>query len=246
MHMLLPIASPQPMPVDEDRHQVTSPLEEEYDFVEKPLFDVFCPVLFGVMLEPHFLDCCGKHLSAEAAIKIQEYGQACPLCRKLPFTSHPDQYLCNTISELQVYCPDRKRECEWVGELPKRDRHRQFRLCPLKYDFVEEPPNDMVCPVLRSVMLEPYQTDCCKRHLSAEVATDLARRGGGCPLCGKPGFTNRPDQHFRRIIRELQVHCPHRRRGCEWVGGLSDMDRHVESCPRKNSPLETDLAQLSQ
>ena len=27
---------------------------------------------------------------------------------------------------------------------------------------------------------------------------------------------------------------------------LSDMDRHVESCPRKNSPLETDLARLSQ
>ena len=27
---------------------------------------------------------------------------------------------------------------------------------------------------------------------------------------------------------------------------LSDMGHHVESCPRKNSPLETDLAQLSQ
>ena len=108
-------------------------------------------------------------------------------------------------------------------------------------DFVEEPPNDMVCPVMRSVMLEPHQTDCCGNHLSAEGVAKLQREGEACPLCRKPGFTSRPDQYFRRKVRELRVHCPHRRRGCEWVGELSDMERHVESCPRKNSPLETDL-----
>ena len=115
-----------------------------------------------------------------------------------------------------------------------------------EYDFLEELPNDMVCPVLRSVMLEPHQTDCCGRHLSAAAANKLHGVGGACPLCREPDFTSRPDKYFRRRVHELRVHCPHRRRGCEWVGELSDMDRHVESCPRKNSPLETDLAQLSQ
>ena len=52
-------------------------------------------------------------------------------------------------------------------------------------------------------------------------------------------FRSHPDEHARRKIHKLRVYCSHRRRGCEWVGELSDMDRHVESCPRKNSPLET-------
>ena len=115
-----------------------------------------------------------------------------------------------------------------------------------EYDFVEEPPNDMVCPVLRSVMLEPHQTDCCGLRLSAEAATKSQKEGQHCPQCRKHAFTSHPDLAFRREVRQLRVHCSYRRRGCEWVGELSDMDRHVESCPRKNSPLETDLAQLSQ
>ena len=32
------------MPADEDRHQVTSPPEEEYDFVEEPPNDMVCQV----------------------------------------------------------------------------------------------------------------------------------------------------------------------------------------------------------
>ena len=126
------------------------------------------------------------------------------------------------------------------------DKHQVTSPPDEEYDFVEEPRNDMVCPVLRSVMLEPHQTDCCGRHLSATVATKLHGVDEACPLCRVSGFTSHPDKYFRRKIHELRVHCPHRRRGCEWVGELSDMDRHVESCPRKNSPLETDLAQLSQ
>ena len=115
-----------------------------------------------------------------------------------------------------------------------------------EYDFVEELPEDMVCPVRRSVMLEPHQTDCCQKYLSAAAATKLQQEGEACPLCRKPGFTSHPDQYFHGKVNQLRVHCPHRRRGCEWVGELSDKEHHVESCPRKNSPLETDLPQLSQ
>ena len=116
-----------------------------------------------------------------------------------------------------------------------------------EYDFVEEPPKKMICLVLKTVMLQPHQTTCCGLRLTAEAATRLqGMKQYSCPHCRETGFTSYPDIAFRREVRQLQVHCPNRRRGCEWVGELSDMDRHVESCPRKNSPLETDLAQLSQ
>ena len=198
------------------------------------------------MLEPHLLLCCGKHLSAEAVSRIQEKGQACPFCSKDNFTSRPDHYLRRKIRELQVYCPKRSIGCEWVGELCIRDRHVNFYLCPLKYAFVDRPANNVKCPLTGFPMLEPHQSRCCKRHLSAEAATDLARKGEDCPFCNTPGFTSQPDQDFHSNVHERSIYCPLRSRGCKWEGKLSNMDQHVESCPRKNSPLETDLAQLSQ
>ena len=98
---------------------------------------------------------------------------------------------------------------------------------------------------MKTVMLEPHKTDCCGKLMSAAAATRWRKAGTACMLCRKSGFTSHPDKHAHDKIHKLRVYCPHRRRGCEWEGELSDRDRHVESCLRKNSPLETDLAQLS-
>ena len=111
---------------------------------------------------------------------------------------------------------------------------------------MEEPPIHMFCPVMGSVMLEPHQTDCCGLRLSKEAVAMLQKKERACPQCREPGFTSRRDMAFGREVRQLRVRCPYKRRGCYCVGELSDMDHHVKSCPKKNSPLETDLAQLSQ
>ena len=113
-----------------------------------------------------------------------------------------------------------------------------------EYEFVTAPPPYMVCPLMKCVMLEPYKADCCGGLFSAKAA--IKQRKRTCILCRKPGFTGQLDKHARDKIHKLRVYCPHRRRGCDWKGEISSIDRHVESCWRKNSPLETDPAQLSQ
>ena len=52
--------------------------EREYDFVEQPPEEFFCPVSFAVLLEPYQTQCCGNHLSQEAYQRLQ--GQPCPVC----------------------------------------------------------------------------------------------------------------------------------------------------------------------
>ena len=52
--------------------------EREYDFVEQPPEEFFCPVTFAVFLEPYLTQCCGNHLSQEAYQRLQ--GQPCPVC----------------------------------------------------------------------------------------------------------------------------------------------------------------------
>ena len=52
--------------------------EKEFDFVERPSQDFFCPVSLDLLLEPQLTSCCGHHLSLEVANRLQKKGKSCP------------------------------------------------------------------------------------------------------------------------------------------------------------------------
>ena len=103
--------------------------EQEYHFVEEPSKDFFCPVTFGLLLQPHLTTCCGKHLSQEAATRIQGEGKACPLCKE-PFSTVLNKHFLRQVNELHVFCRHKDRGCEWQGELSDLERH--VKSCSLK------------------------------------------------------------------------------------------------------------------
>ena len=110
--------------------------------------------------------------------------------------------------------------------------------------FVKQLSKDFVCPVTYGLLLQPHLTACCGKHLSQEAATRIQREGGACPLCNEPQLKAMLDKHFLRQVNELRVFCRHKDRGCGWQGELSDLERHVQSCPMKTAPLMTDLKKL--
>ena len=63
----------------------------DYDFVEKPSEDFFCPVTLEVLRDPFLTVCCGNHLSQEAAYQLQQDQKPCPLCKQ-PLQAVPDKY----------------------------------------------------------------------------------------------------------------------------------------------------------
>ena len=98
----------------------------------------------------------------------------------------------------------------------------------MQYDFVSEPPNDFFCPVSLEIMKDPRQTSfCCGHHLSRAVAERLEREGKPCPMCNRCPLKTTDDPYFRRQILALQVRCCHKGRGCEWVGGLGEIEKHL-------------------
>lgn len=103
--------------------------DEPYEFVN-PSDDFRCPVTFDVLLNPHQTHCCGHQLSAETAIKLQREGKACPMCNEPHFTSSLDKHFRRKVNEQQVYCPNRKRGCKWMGQLGNVDSHKKS--CPAK------------------------------------------------------------------------------------------------------------------
>ena len=96
---------------------------EEFPFVEQPSEDFFCPVTYGLLLQPHLTACCGKHLSREAATWIQREGGACPLCKKPHLKTMLDKRFRRQVNELRVFCRHEDRGCGWQGELSDLECH---------------------------------------------------------------------------------------------------------------------------
>ena len=106
---------------------------KEYTFVEQPSEDFFCPVTYGLMFQPHLTECCGKHLSQEAATRIQGEGGACPLCNTPNLKTTLNKHFRRQVNALYVFCCHEDRGCGWQGELSELKHHIQS--CPMKTDL---------------------------------------------------------------------------------------------------------------
>ena len=89
--------------------------EGDYDFVERPSQDFFCPVSLELLLEPQLTSCCGHHLSREAATNLQREGKACPMCNEQEWNSMLDKFHRRKVHEVRIRCP--RNGCDWVGEV---------------------------------------------------------------------------------------------------------------------------------
>ena len=96
--------------------------EQDFLFVEEPSKDFFCPVTFGLLLQPHLTSCCGNHISQEAS-RIQKEGGACPLCNTHSWNTMFSKHFRRQVKLLQVFCCYENRGCEWQGELARYEEH---------------------------------------------------------------------------------------------------------------------------
>ena len=98
-------------------------LDQEYDFVEQPSQDFFCPVTMELLMEPQLTSCCGHHLSAEASTRLQREGKACPMCNEQQWTAMLDKFYRRRTHELRVRCPHKRSGCDWEGEVGGAEQH---------------------------------------------------------------------------------------------------------------------------
>lgn len=101
---------------------------------------------------------------------------------------------------------------------------------------MEEPSQELYCPVTYYLMIQPHRTSCCKKNISKEAATRIKEDGKACPFCRAPAFDTKLNKEMRKNVQSLQVFCPHEDRGCQWKGKLRHFESHVKSCPKKDAP----------
>ena len=99
------------------------PSEEDYEFVDPPPADFYCPVTKDLLLCPQLTSCCGQHLSPEANNWLQREKKPCPLCKRQEWSTTLDKKFQRKVKSLHVFCRHRSKECGWKGELSALDYH---------------------------------------------------------------------------------------------------------------------------
>ena len=217
--------------------------EGEYDFVEKPSEDFYCPVTLELNREPHQMLCCGNHLSQEAVTRLQ--GQPCPVCKERNLNTMPDKYFKRRVNEFKVRCPNKSLGCEWVGELGSLDRHLSQNSVEGECQFVT-----VACPhscgdTFQRCQLEGHKAnDCPNRPFTCQYcdhkSTYIKVTVEHWPICkqyplkcpNKCGENAIEQQHLPKHLDEtcpLQViKCEHSYAGCEVECQRQHMQTHLE------------------
>ena len=104
----------------------------DYVFVDSPPDRLVCKICQSVCREPQLTECCG-HVYCKCCLNKFKHStivsQACPMCRAEPFNTFPHREGDREIRALQVYCPNMKDGCGWIGELANIVGHKPLQKC---------------------------------------------------------------------------------------------------------------------
>ena len=194
--------------------------EHEYDFVEKPSEDFYCPVTLDLLREPFLTACCGNHLSQDAVTRLQ--GQPCPVCKESSLSTVPDKYFKRKVNEFKVRCPNKSLGCEWVGELGSLDRHLSQNSVEGGCQFVT-----MACP-------HSCGNSFLRCRLQGHKANDCPNRPFACQYCDhKATYITVTNDHWP-ICAKYPVDCPNKSLGCQWAGERCLLEWHkANDCPNR-------------
>ena len=90
-----------------------------------------------------------------------------------------------------------------------------------------------MCKVCRAVSRDPYETVCCKNTFCKsciDKSYTFDFWGKTCPTCCAYLEITKAIQ-IHRSIQHLEVYCDYKEEGCQWIGTVETIDKHVKKCP---------------
>ena len=91
------------------------------------------------------------------------------------------------------------------------------------------------CSVCLLILREPHLTSCCGYSFCQGCIEQIKATTTDpvCPLC-KSEFSILPNKWLKRELYQQRVYCSHKKEGCDWVGPLGQLDKHL-SCDAETS-----------
>ena len=212
---------------EEEVMSISSEEPPDYDFVEKPSEDFFCPVTLEVLREPFLTVCCGNHFSKEIANQLQREHKPCPLCKQ-PLLAVPDKYFERKVRELKVRCPKKGAGCGWVGNFGNLDQHLSNGSTGGECRYIV-----VACPNLCGECVQ-------RRDLEWHTANHCPKRQFKCKHCAyKATYQEIVEDHLAKC-KKYPLECPNKcgKRSIERQHLLN----HLDVCPLELIDCEFDYA----
>ena len=102
-----------------------------------------------------------------------------------------------------------------------------------EYEFVDAVPDSdkYHCAICTKVMRNARLVACCGKHFCDSCLRKWmeSARQKICPHCREVGFQDVLNKEKIREINEFRIRCTNSDKGCEWVGELGEVKKHLES-----------------
>ena len=199
---------------------IATPSEDggyEYKFVETVPDRYVCCICRLPSRDPYLSVCCG-HVFCKSCLenvkKAATVSNACPVCRDDEFVTFPNKQLDREIKSLHVTCTNKKRGCEWQGELNDVNNHLG-NSDGCQFESVE-------CSKECGKVLQ-------RQYLTSHVEAECPRRKVNCQYCHITGEHKFIEGEHKKQCPKLPLPCPNK---CE-VGSVpcEDMEAHRKECP---------------
>ena len=186
----------------------------DYDLVSNPPDRLTCKICHLPSRFPYLSVCCG-HIFCKPCLDnvktTSTISNACPVCRDEEFVTFPNKAVDREVKELQIYCTNKEKGCEWRGELNNIGNH----LGECQFEEVK------------------CYKECGKiiqqQYLTSHVETECPRREVNCQHCHDTGEHQFIEGQHKEECPKLPLPCPNK---CEVVSILrEDMEAHRKECP---------------
>ena len=189
----------------------------DYEFVHTPADNLICKICHCPSKEPHLSACCGHTFCKsclEAASCSTTVNNACPMCRSEEFTTIPNKQVDRTIRCLTIYCSNKKKGCQWQGEVNTITSHLNSRDgCQFQ---------DVSCPNDCGVA---YQ----RQKLTNHIEIECPRRKINCRYCHDKVEHRFIESQHKDECPKLPLPCPNK---CEVETIPRDgVEEHIKICP---------------
>ena len=96
------------------------------------------------------------------------------------------------------------------------------------YEFIDKIPEDLFCQRCKRVSREPNFTTCCGELFCKECISLYHHNNQPCPICEETGFNISLKKRDQKKILALELYCPMKSCGCEWMGRLEQLEGHMD------------------
>lgn len=186
----------------------------DYQFVDT-VPDVFiCNICYLPSRDPYLSVCCG-HVFCNACLN-NEFAtiKVCPTCRNEEFTTFPNKQADREVKNFRVLCPNKKKGCEWIGELRAVSEH------------VESSEG---CKYVNVVCRNGCGKKILRKNLPHHLLISCPSREEECKHCCTIGGYQYITGRHKKVCPKLPLPCPNKCKADKI--NREDMADHKKSCP---------------